>query len=34
VLDGGRIVDAGRHDELVHASAFYRQLVQTQITAQ
>jgi ABC-type multidrug transport system fused ATPase/permease subunit len=34
VLDRGRIVDAGRHDDLVNASAFYRQLVQTQITAQ
>jgi ABC-type multidrug transport system fused ATPase/permease subunit len=34
VLDGGRIVDAGRHDELVLTSAFYRQLVRTQITAQ
>ena len=34
VLDGGTIIDAGRHDDLVHTSAFYRQLVQTQITAQ
>jgi len=34
VLDRGRIVDAGRHDELVHTSAFYRQLVQTQIAPQ
>jgi ABC-type multidrug transport system fused ATPase/permease subunit len=34
VLDRGRIVDAGRHDDLVHSSAFYRQLVQTQITLQ
>ena len=33
VLDRGRIVDAGRHDDLVHGSPFYRQLVQTQITA-
>jgi len=33
VLDGGTIVDAGRHDDLVHTSPFYRQLVQTQITA-
>jgi len=33
VLERGRIVDAGRHDDLVHGSAFYRQLVQTQITA-
>src|SRR5262249_6404188 len=32
VLHRGRIVDTGRHDELVHASPFYRQLVQTQIT--
>jgi len=34
VLHRGRIVDAGRHDELVHTSAFYRQLVQTQIAPQ
>jgi len=33
VVDGGAIVDAGRHDDLVHTSPFYRQLVQTQITA-
>src|SRR5262249_47986742 len=33
VLDRGRIVDAGRHDDLVHGSPFHRQLVQTQITA-
>jgi len=31
VLDAGRIVAAGRHDELVETSAFYRQLVQTQL---
>jgi ATP-binding cassette subfamily B protein len=34
VLDGGRIVDAGRHDQLVHTSSFYRQLVHTQIAPQ
>ena len=34
VLDRGRIVDAGRHDDLVHTSPFYRQLVQTQIAPQ
>ena len=34
VLDRGRIVDAGRHDDLVHTSSFYRQLVQTQIAPQ
>jgi ABC-type multidrug transport system fused ATPase/permease subunit len=34
VLEGGTIVDAGRHDDLVHTSAFYRQLVRTQITPQ
>ena len=34
VLDRGRIVDAGRHDDLVHTSAVYRQLVQTHIAPQ
>jgi len=34
VLDGGRVVEAGRHDQLIHTSAFYRQLVQTQLVAQ
>src|SRR5581483_5772243 len=34
VFDGGRIVAEGRHDELVQRSAFYRQLVQTQLVAQ
>ncbi len=31
VLDGGRIVEAGTHDELLRTSSFYRQLVQTQL---
>jgi ATP-binding cassette subfamily B protein len=34
VLDQGRIVESGTHDELLHTSAFYRQLVQTQLVAQ
>jgi ABC-type multidrug transport system fused ATPase/permease subunit len=34
VLDQGRIVESGTHDELVHTSTFYRQLVQTQLVAQ
>ena len=34
VLDGGRVVEAGRHDQLIHTSTFYRQLVQTQLVAQ
>jgi ATP-binding cassette subfamily B protein len=34
VLDGGRIVGSGRHEELVQSSAFYRQLVQSQLVAQ
>jgi ATP-binding cassette subfamily B protein len=34
VLDHGRIVDSGTHDELVQTSSFYRQLVQTQLVAQ
>jgi len=34
VLDRGRVVDAGRHDDLVHTSAVYRQLVQTHIAPQ
>ncbi len=34
VLDHGRIVESGTHDELVHTSKFYRQLVQTQLVAQ
>lgn len=33
VLDGGRIVDSGRHDELLKTSAVYRQLVETQLSA-
>ena len=31
VLDAGRIVGTGTHDELVRTSTFYRQLVQTQL---
>jgi ATP-binding cassette subfamily B protein len=31
VLDGGRIVETGTHDELIRMSTFYRQLVQTQL---
>jgi ATP-binding cassette subfamily B protein len=34
VLDGGRIVESGTHDELLQASSFYRQLVMTQLVAQ
>ena len=34
VLDQGRIVDAGTHDELMQASAFYRQLIHSQLVAQ
>jgi ABC-type multidrug transport system fused ATPase/permease subunit len=34
VLDGGRIVDSGRHDELLKGSAAYRQLVETQLSPQ
>ena len=34
VLDEGRIVESGTHDELIHTSTFYRQLVQTQLVAQ
>jgi ATP-binding cassette subfamily B protein len=34
VLDQGRIVERGTHDQLIQTSAFYRQLVQTQLTAQ
>jgi len=34
VLDEGRIVESGTHDELIHTSTFYRQLVQTQLIAQ
>jgi ABC-type multidrug transport system fused ATPase/permease subunit len=33
VLDRGRIVDSGRHDELVKTSSIYRQLVETQLAA-
>jgi ABC-type multidrug transport system fused ATPase/permease subunit len=31
VLDAGRIIAAGRHDELLRTSQFYRQLVDTQL---
>jgi ATP-binding cassette subfamily B protein len=34
VVDQGRIVASGTHDELIRASSFYRQLVQTQLVAQ
>jgi ATP-binding cassette subfamily B protein len=34
VLDDGRIVESGTHDELIHTSTFYRHLVQTQLVAQ
>jgi ATP-binding cassette subfamily B protein len=34
VLDEGRVVESGTHDRLLHSSAFYRQLVQTQLVAQ
>jgi ATP-binding cassette subfamily B protein len=34
VLDQGRIVESGTHDELIHTSTFYRQFVQTQLAAQ
>jgi ABC-type multidrug transport system fused ATPase/permease subunit len=33
VLDRGRVVDSGRHDELVKTSPIYRQLVETQLAA-
>jgi len=32
VLDRGRIVETGRHDELVKSSAVYRQLIDTQLS--
>jgi ATP-binding cassette subfamily B protein len=34
VLDQGRIVESGTHEELIHTSTFYRQFVQTQLVAQ
>jgi ATP-binding cassette subfamily B protein len=34
VLDQGRIVESGTHDELIQRSTFYRQLVHTQLVAQ
>ena len=33
VLDRGRVVDSGRHDELVKTSPVYRQLIETQLAA-
>jgi ATP-binding cassette subfamily B protein len=34
VLDEGRVVESGTHERLLNTSAFYRQLVQTQLVAQ
>jgi len=34
VLDEGRIIESGTHERLLNTSAFYRQLVQTQLVAQ
>ena len=34
VLEDGRIVESGTHDELIRTSTFYRQLVHTQLVAQ
>jgi len=34
VLEHGRIVDSGTHDELIQSSTFYRRLVQTQLVGQ
>jgi ATP-binding cassette subfamily B protein len=34
ILDQGRIVDSGTHQQLLQSSSFYRQLVQTQLVAQ
>jgi ABC-type multidrug transport system fused ATPase/permease subunit len=34
VLEQGRIVDSGTHEELLQTSGFYRQLVQTQLVGQ
>jgi ABC-type multidrug transport system fused ATPase/permease subunit len=31
VMDGGRIVESGRHDELMEADGLYRRLVQHQL---
>jgi len=31
VLDSGRVVESGTHEELIRTSTFYRQLVQTQL---
>jgi ATP-binding cassette subfamily B protein len=34
VLDQGRVVESGTHDELMQTSTFYRQFVQTQLVVQ
>ncbi len=34
VIDHGRIVDSGTHDGLMQTSAFYRQLIQSQLVVQ
>ena len=34
VLEDGRVVESGTHDELLRSSRFYRQLVQTQLVTQ
>ncbi len=34
VLESGRIVESGTHDELIRTSTFYRQLVHTQLVGQ
>ena len=31
VLDGGRIVDIGKHDELIHRCEIYREIAQSQL---
>jgi len=32
VIEGGRVVEQGRHDELIEARGHYFQLVETQLT--